>query len=137
MMISGWGKLHASYQDQHWVEKPSIFAEAAMKYFPQTGRLLELGAGHGQDSFFFAGQGYDVLSSDIEVSSLKLNHAKQPETIRKKIEVLQLDLNLDLPFEEESLDVVYAHMSLHYFDRATTDAIFRELGRVSKKGGVF
>ena len=71
--MNSWKDLHTNYQSQTWIEKPSIFAETAIQYFPKRGTLLELGAGLGQDSVFFAKQGYDVLSSDIDVSSLLQN----------------------------------------------------------------
>jgi len=72
-MNSVWKELHSNYQEQDWIEKPSLFAETAIHYFPKSGRILELGAGHGQDSIFFAKRGYDVVSTDIETSSLELN----------------------------------------------------------------
>jgi len=136
-MDTVWKELHSSYQEQNWIEKPSIFAETAIQYFPKNGKILELGAGHGQDSFFFAKQGYDVLSSDIEISSLNLNFTKQPEAIQDKVEILQLDLRNPLPLEDQSLDVVYAHLSLHYFDTQTTSFIIDEIKRILKPEGIF
>lgn len=135
-MSTVWKELHSSYRDQNWIAKPSIFAETAIQYFPKQGTVLELGAGHGQDSFFFAMQGYDVLSSDIEVSSLNLNLSKQSETIQDRVRVLQLDLKNSLPFEDQSLDVVYAHLSLHYFDTQTTWFILNEIRRILKPEGI-
>lgn len=72
-MDIAWKDLHSNYQKQSWVEKPSIFAETAIQYFLVNGKILELGAGHGQNRFFFAERGYDVLSSDIETSYLHQN----------------------------------------------------------------
>lgn len=127
-MSNVWQELHSNYQKQDWVDKPSIFAETAIQYFPKSGKVLELGAGHGQDSLFFAKEGYDVVTTDIETSSLQLDH--------EKIEVRQVDLNEGLPFADASFEVVYAHMSLHYFDHQTTCKIIEEIKRVLKPGGV-
>jgi SAM-dependent methyltransferase len=132
-----WKELHSCYQEQSWIEKPSIFAEIAIQYFPLKGTILELGAGHGQDSFFFAKQGYDVLSSDIEISSLTSNLAKQSETLKEKIKIIQLDLKNRLPFENQSLDIVYAHLSLHYFNEEMTWHIINEVKRTLKPNGIF
>ncbi len=52
LMNTIWKDLHANYQAQDWVDKPSLFAETAVQYFPKTGRILELGAGHGQIAGF-------------------------------------------------------------------------------------
>lgn len=125
-----WCDLHANYQKQEWIDQPSIFAETAIGYFPKTGKLLELGAGHGQDSVFFAEKGYEVTSTDIEISALKMRLAE------KKIDVQQIDLRKPLPFHDGCFDVVYAHLAIHYFDQKTTEAIIREIARVLKPKGI-
>jgi len=40
------------------------------------------------------------------------------------------------PFAAASFDIVYAHLSLHYFDHATTAALTKECRRVLRPGGV-
>jgi SAM-dependent methyltransferase len=131
-----WKELHSNYKEQNWIEKPSIFAEMAIQYFPKEGKVLELGAGLGQDSFFFAKQGYDVISGDIEISSLTQNLSRQSEDLKEKITIKQLNLKHHLPFEDQSVDIVYAHLSLHYFDEETTWRIFNEIKRVLKPNGL-
>lgn len=54
-----------------------------------------------------------------------------------QITLKKVDLRDELPFDSESFDVVYAHLSLHYFDKETTVRLFGEIQRVLKKGGVF
>ena len=125
-----WSKIHSNYKEQDWINKPSLFAETAIKYFPKSGKVLDLGAGQGQDTKFFAEQGYQVISTDISDSALELNKAKNPLTLKDKITVEKLDLTSDFPFPDESFDVVYAHLSLHYFDHDTTTKIFDEIERV-------
>lgn len=136
-MSSVWKELHANYLVQDWIEKPSLFAETAIQYFPKSGRILELGAGHGQDSIYFAKQGYDVESTDIETSSLELNLSKQPQEYRERISAVRIDLKEVLPYESNSFDIVYAHLSLHYFDQETTFEIINEIERILKPGGIF
>ncbi len=41
-----------------------------------------------------------------------------------------------LPFDDASFDIVYAHLSLHYFDRQTTEQIFAEMYRILKPKGL-
>lgn len=131
-----WKTLHTHYQKQEWIQKPSIFAETAVTFFPKNGTVLELGAGIGQDSIYFASLGYWVVSSDIEIDSLSSNLSNQNETIVDKMTIEKIDLNHRLPFEDKVFDVVYAHLSLHYFDKHTTQQIFREIERVLKPGGI-
>ncbi len=49
----------------------------------------------------------------------------------------QVDLKEKLPFEDNSFDIVYAHLSLHYFDQETTFGIINEIERILKPGGLF
>lgn len=131
-----WIDLHNHYQNQEWVQKPSMFAETIVKFFPKTGTVLELGAGIGQDSIYFASLGYQVVSSDIEIGSLSSHVSHQDEGIRNRITIKKIDLNNRLPFEADSIDIVYAHLSLHYFDASTTKQIFDEIRRILRCGGI-
>jgi SAM-dependent methyltransferase len=135
--MNTWNDLHQNYQKQDWVEKPSLFAESVLPYFPKSGKVLELGAGLGQDSIYFAKQGYDVVSTDIEINSLEKNLFNQNDEIRKKIKAIHIDLTGPFPFEENSFEVVYAHLSLHYFDLDTTIKIINAIMRILKPGGTF
>lgn len=137
MSSSVWSDLHKIYKTQDWIDKPSLFAETAVTYFPSKGRILELGAGQGQDSRFFAQQGYKVVSTDIESSALKQSKAKLNDDLKEAITLQLIDLREELPFDNESFDIVYAHLSLHYFDYEKTVRLFDEVRRVLKVGGIF
>jgi SAM-dependent methyltransferase len=135
-MSTIWTDLHDKYKKQDWINKPSIFAEMASTYFPPTGTILELGAGLGQDSQFFAARGYHVISTDLESLTLQQSKEEVTDDIRDKIVFQTIDLREPLPFPEASFEVVYAHLSLHYFDNATTTRIFKDIRHVLKPGGV-
>lgn len=133
-----WKDLHEHYsKTADWIDKPSLFALTAINYFPKSGKVLELGAGQGQDSRFFAEHGYDVVSTDIEGSALEINRSKLPEKLKSKVSIQKLDLREEFPFDSESFDIVYTHLSLHYFDHEMTLKIFGEIQRILKPGGVF
>ena len=131
-----WTDLHNLYKEQDWIDKPSIFAEQAISYIPKHGRVLELGAGQGQDSRFFASKGYEIVATDVEDTALELAKSRAAEQ-KVAVEVTKLDMRHEFPFESESFDVVYAHLSLHYFDYETTVRLIGEIQRVLKPGGVF
>lgn len=137
-MGDNWKDIHTrEYTQSTWIDKPSMFAEKALPYFPETGLVLDLGAGQGQDSRFFAERGYRVVSTDLEEAALELNKQKLSAELAANVTVQKLDLREKLPFEADAFDVVYAHLSLHYFDAVTTQCIFDEIFRVLKPGGVF
>jgi SAM-dependent methyltransferase len=98
--------------------------------------VLDLGAGQGQDSRFFAEQGYDVVSTDLEESALEQSRAKLSNELKQNVTIQKVDLREELPSDDGSFDVVYAHLSLHYFNYETTVRLFAEISRVLKPGGV-
>jgi len=130
-----WQDIHQNYKQQDWIDKPSVFAEQALPYFPKGGKVLELGAGQAQDSCYFAEQGFSVVSTDLEDSAIKLARQKVADR-GVSVEVQKVDLREELPFDDASFDVVYAHLSLHYFDHETTTRLIGEIQRVLKPGGV-
>lgn len=133
MSENTWSQLHKNYQDTDWINKPSIFAEFAINYFPKEGKLLDLGAGQGQDSRYFFENGYIVTSTDISKTALEINKSKNKSN---KISIIELDLTKPFPFEDRSFDIIYAHLSLHYFSKENTFKIFKEIKRVLKPSGI-
>lgn len=135
--MDAWTTLHNKYKDQDWINKPNIFAEEAAKYFTAPGKLLDIGAGQGQDSRYFAQLGFEVTSLDILQEALDIHKSKIEDEYKDKITIVQHDLTQPLPFENESFDTIYSHLALHYFDKITTERIFNEIYRILKKNGNF
>ncbi|CDR34402.1 methyltransferase domain-containing protein [Criblamydia sequanensis] len=135
-MTSTWKELHDYYKGQDWTLKPSIFAETVKEYLTNGGKILELGSGLGQDSLFFLNHGFEVVSTDIDPSPLEEIVSKLTEEKKTQISVKKIDLNNCLPFEDNSFDCVYAHLSLHYFNIEITTQIFREIERILKPGAL-
>ncbi|HJP81120.1 MAG TPA: class I SAM-dependent methyltransferase [Candidatus Saccharimonadales bacterium] len=135
MTEKNWTNLHKNYSKEDWIHKPSIFAEQAIEYFPEHGSLLELGAGHGQDGLYFAAHGFTVTSTDLEIASLEANIENASEDIKEHISAKKVDLRKPLSFDQ-SFDVVYAHLSLHYFDEQTTKRIFEDIYSILKPNGI-
>ena len=135
--LDWWNTKHHKYASEDWIDKPSIFAQWSIKYFPKNGKILELGAGHGQDSRYFSENGYEVLSTDFSDSAIKFQEEKLPESLKNKISIKKIDLSASLPLEDSSYDIIYSHLSAHYFNDATTTKLFNEIYRVLKLGGIF
>jgi len=133
-----WQKIHEHYATQDWADRASIFANECLMYFPKgNGKILEIGAGLGQDSRFFHEKGYSVLSTDFSLDVLEKNTRKSEKMIASwTYEVLELDVSKTLPFWIGAFDVIYAHLSLHYFSKEETKNIVAELQRVLKKGWI-
>src|SRR5258706_15289086 len=130
-----WKEKNKKYASQDLITKPTIFSQFAIKHFPKNGRVLELGAGQGQDSGFFAKQGYEVMSIDFSEEPLEIARQKAEEE-NLQIEFMHIDLREPLDLPSESFDIVYSHLAVHYFDKQRTKELFSEMENVLKPQGV-
>ncbi|MDO9183244.1 MAG: class I SAM-dependent methyltransferase [Bacteriovorax sp.] len=92
--------------------------------------ILDLGCGSGQDAVFFAEHGFRVTAVDFSEAGLSSISGDIPNL--KKI---CSGIN-ELKLKPNSFDVIYAHLSLHYFDDKTTTKIFTNLFKALNNGGL-
>ena len=111
-------------QSQHWEKnfsnkpemfglEPSISAKKALNFFKEKkiNNIIELGAGLGRDSIFFAKnnikiQALDYSSSGIEIINNKIKKNNLSNYISTKL----FDVREKLPFKDNSVDACYSHM---------------------------
>ena len=65
MVNKHWQTKRKEYKSSDWSAQPSIFVQFVNDYLPNKGKILELGAGIGQDTRYFADKGYEVVSTDF------------------------------------------------------------------------
>lgn len=130
-----WDAALTRYTTKDWVNKPTIFAEQITQYLPPTGQLLELASGQGQDARYFARLGYEVTATDLVDTGLK-EAAKKAEQENLQIDFQITDLAKPLPFPDNFFEIIYSHLGLHYFNKADTKKLLKELHRVLKPGGI-
>lgn len=92
-------------------------------------RLLEVGAGTGQDSVFFAANGLDVTATDISPEMVARCRAKG---IRAHV----MDF-LGLDFPTDSFDAVHAMNCLLHVPDADLPAVLTTVARLLRPGGLF
>jgi SAM-dependent methyltransferase len=95
----------------------------------RCGRLLEIGAGTGQDSAYFQDSGLDVVATD-------LTPAMVDRCRRKGLDARVMDF-LHLDFPPESFDAVYAFNCLLHVPDADLPAVLRAVHGVVRPGGLF
>ncbi len=120
-----WGK-----EKEKW--PASDFGQKTWKYIRDKNyrTLLDLGCGNGRDSIFFNDHGLKVTAMDISksgIESLKRKNS-QIRTILKDIK------NINLP--KNSFDVIYAHLSLQYFNLKESKIIFDKLHHLLTPAGM-
>ena len=138
-------------QSQHWESNfsskpemfglnPSIAAEKALKIFKieKINRIVELGAGLGRDTIYFAKnsvhvEALDYSPSGIKIINQKINQNNFSNLVNTKI----LDVRKTLPFEDNSIDGFYSHM-LYCMALTTSDLenLNKEIHRTLKPGGI-
>lgn len=96
-------------------------------------KILDLGAGLGRHSIYFAKQGFNV--SAIDISEYAVNHIKAwSENEGLDIDVKYGDM-ISLPFGDNSFDCVFAYHAISHTDTAGTKKTISEIERVLKQGG--
>ena len=129
-----WQNQHQKYSIANWITKPTIFAQQTIGLFPKNGKLLELGAGQGQDSRFFNQNNFKVTSTDFCQNALNISQNRSPDL---NIDFQNIDLTKKLPFADSSFDIIYSHLALHYFNQKDTQKLFKKIYRILKKDGIF
>lgn len=120
------------YKENKTINLYDGFLDKYLKYFKKENFLiLDLGSGNGTNSLFLLDKGYDVISLDF--SSFALNELKEKNQNAK---IIEHDLLKDLPFEKESVDLVIADLSLHYFSKEDTLKIINNIDNILKKDGI-
>ena len=138
-------------QVQHWEktfsarpkmfgDSPSIAVVKAAETYKNAGltSILELGAGQGRDTIFFAQNGFHVQALDYSQSGV--------ESIIKQTQILGLDQRIavnihdvrkPLPFKNESFDGCFSHM-LYCMALTKKELVYlsNELNRVLIHGGI-
>lgn len=81
---------------------------------------------------WFFENGFNTISCDFSENAL--NKFKE---IYPNANVMNLDVTKGLPFEDNSVGIVNANLSLHYFDFEKTIEIFNDVYRILENGGLF
>ena len=111
-------------QSQHWEKnfsnkpemfglEPSIPAKKALNFFKEKkiNNIIELGAGLGRDSIFFAKNNIKIQALDYSSSGIKtINYKIKKDNLSNYISTKLFDVREKLPFKDNSIDACYSHM---------------------------
>ena len=138
-------------QSQHWERnfsskpemfglEPSLPAKKSLELFKESkiSKIVELGAGLGRDTIFFAKNSIHVTAVDYSSSGLKvINDKAQKQSLSNLISTKLFDVRKKLPFEDNSIEACFSHML--YCMALTTEELKylnNEICRVLKPNGI-
>ena len=119
---------------------PSLSAKKALKLFQEKkiNKIVEIGAGLGRDTIFFAKNLIHTTALDYSISGIKaINQKTIKDNLSNYISTKQFDIREKLPFEDNSIEACYSHML--YCMALTTDDLQKlnsEIQRILKPGGI-
>ena len=138
-------------QSQHWEInfsnkpemfglEPSVSAIKALKIFKENkiNNIIELGAGLGRDSIFFAKNNIKTKALDYSDSGIKIiNNKIEKNNLSNVISTKLFDIRKKLPFKDNSIEGCYSHM-LYCMALTTNDLkkLNNEIKRILKPGGI-
>lgn len=95
--------------------------------------ILELGCGTGNDAARLADEGYSVTAIDLSGEAIEHAHAR----FGSKARFVVADMTQRLPLPSGGFDAVMSNVALHMFPDGVTRAVFAEVGRLVRPGGLF
>ena len=119
---------------------PSLSAKKALKLFQEKkiNKIVEIGAGLGRDTIFFAKNLIHTTALDYSISGIKvINQKTIKDNLSNYISTKQFDIREKLPFEDNSIEACYSHM-LYCMALTTNDLekLNNEIQRILKPGGI-
>ncbi len=120
--------------------EPSKAAINTLKTFKEENikKIVELGAGLGRDTIFFAKNSIHVTALDYSPAAIKIINKKASENkLLNFISTKIFDVRKKLPFEDSSIEACFSHM-LYCMALSTSDLtnLNNEVLRILKPGGV-
>ncbi len=117
--------------------EPAVIA-AALFVAEGKHELLELGAGQGRDTLYFACNGLRVHALDYADSAVEALRAKAVAAgLSDEVSVSRHDVRDRLPLADESVDACYSHMLLCMaLTTAELEALAAEVRRALRPGGL-
>jgi SAM-dependent methyltransferase len=95
--------------------------------------ILELGCGTGNDTARMAGEGYSVTAVDVSGEAIGQAQARFGPVARFMV----ADMTKRLPFPDGGFDAVMSNVAMHMFPDSVTRALFAQVGRLVRTGGLF
>ena len=120
--------------------KPSVVALTALKKFEEENikEIIELGAGLGRDTVFFAKNKIKVEALDYSPTAIKIIKKKAKDNnFSKLVSTKHFDVRNKLPYKDNSIKGIFSHMLYCMaLTNSEVEKLNNEILRVLKPGGI-
>lgn len=96
---------------------------------PNGSKILEISCGNGADALELSQRGYDISATEY--------NQQYADFVGQKINCIKHDTRNKFPFTDNSFDLVYSRLGLHYFSEPELESIFEDISRITKGYLVF
>ena len=117
--------------------EPSLAAVKSLNFFKNK-NIVELGAGLGRDTIFFAQNSIHVEVLDYSQKAIEtINNKSKKLNLEQFIKTKVFDVRKKLPFEDNTIDACFSHM-LYCMALSNSDLknLNKEISRILKPGGI-
>lgn len=126
-------EFRQQYRRQHpgWKPANEVYADLVRQWLGSNSQVLDLGCGRGGLIEQLGHPLYKIVGLDPDLNSLKEHRLRNEQPALERI----CSLSQNLPFSDESFDLIFASWLLEHLAEPKTD--FSEIGRILRPGGVF
>ena len=119
--------------------EPSVAAKKSLELFKSYNikKIIDLGAGLGRDTIYFAQNSIQVEALDYSPSGISIiNKKAEKQNLSSYVSTKIFDVRRKLPFEDNSVEACFSHM-LYCMALSTSDLknLNKEVLRILKPGG--
>ncbi len=129
--MNEWEKAYQLFEVIPWdkTEPPE-----ALKSFDKikSGKMLDLGCGTGNFSYYFSREGFQVVGLDVSPTAIKVARKRYRESASLKFLV---GFGEKMDFPDNGFDVVLCWAVLHHLEGDEREIVLAEIKRVLKRGG--
>ncbi len=129
--IETYNQLAEEYDEEtsdFWERFPRTFIDSFANGVG-SGKILDVGSGPGRDGLLLKDKGLEVVCLDASSAMVELSKQRGLTSVIGDF--------LDLPFENQSFDGVWAYTSLLHIPKTDIGRALTEISRVLKPQGVF
>jgi SAM-dependent methyltransferase len=116
---------------------PSSYAIHVSELIPSHAVIADLGGGSGEDATLFATLGHDVTLLDINKIDIEKTKSRAARFgVEASVHAVQHDMSDGLlPLPNDTFDIIYSRLTLHFFDEQTLASLLKEIARTLKHSG--